>query len=1050
MYIADLHIHSRFSRATSREGDTPHLDLAARQKGIHLVGTGDFTHPQWRRELAETLEPAETGLYTLKPDLRLPDTTLGAPVPRFIITGEISTIYKKDGRTRKVHSLILLPDLDAAERLARRLETIGNIHSDGRPILGLDCRDLLAITLDVCPEAVYVPAHIWTPHFSVFGAFSGFDSLEACFGDLTPHIHALETGLSSDPPMNWRLSALDGYQLISSSDAHSPSKLGREATLFDGDLSYPMVKHALETGEGLKGTLEFFPEEGKYHYDGHRSCHLCLSPAEARRYDDRCPVCGKKLTIGVDHRVEALADRPEGYRPADPAYFESLVPLAETIAAAQGWAVTNPRTEKTCRRLRATLGPEFAILRDIPLDSLKKEGGTLLAEGIRRLRKGQVRRTPGYDGVYGTIRLFEPSERSALEGQISLLATLAPGPASPKPAPVSHPLPRTAGPQQPEAAPADRLNAEQQAAVTTPGRALAVIAGPGTGKTKTLVARILYLLTTRNVPPSAITAITFTRKAADEMAERLATALHKKQLPRSLTVGTFHAVCYRFLKDAGYTARLADPETCLRLAETVLQEAEGAMTPTALLKAVSLSKTQPDSTDDLPAVRAYQDALKARHLLDFDDLILETLACLKTETRKALRKKHFDFLLVDEFQDINPLQYALIRALNQDGTELFVIGDPDQSIYGFRGSDPGCFDRLQADYPALTTIRLHQNYRSTPAILDAAQAVIARNPGPARHIQATLPPGQQLTAVSAAGPQSEGIYIARTISRLMGGLDMLEAQGPDGHPALAFSDFAVLYRTHHQADALAACLQKEGIPCVICGREDFLADPDVQGTLAFFRHLLDPDATEALRTALRYLWHIPEDILPCLIASLDTVDRSQCSFPYLKEKYQGRHRTAPVKVMQAFLKDLGLDTPACQRLLELAASYKTLAALFDCLTFGEDGDLVRSPTRQYRADAVRLMTFHAAKGLEFPVVFLAGLKEGVVPLTFGSTTRHPEEERRLFYVGMTRARTALYLTYFGKPSPFLADIPPALVTRDRAGAPDTGRQLNLFGLFKKQ
>ena len=270
MYIADLHIHSRFSRATSRDCDAPHLDWWARRKGIALLGTGDFTHPAWRAELKEQLVPAEEGLYILREELRLPGLAPGAQ-PRFAVTGEISSIYKRGGRTRKVHNLILLPSLEAADELAARLAAVGNIHSDGRPILGLDSRDLLELTLEACPEAELIPAHIWTPHFAVFGAFSGFDSMEECFGDLTPHIHAFETGLSSDPPMNWRVSALDGLTLLSHSDAHSPAKLGREANLLDAELSYPALLRAIRTGDGMAGTIEFFPEEG-----GKGFCFVCL------------------------------------------------------------------------------------------------------------------------------------------------------------------------------------------------------------------------------------------------------------------------------------------------------------------------------------------------------------------------------------------------------------------------------------------------------------------------------------------------------------------------------------------------------------------------------------------------------------------------------------------------------------------------------------------------------------------------------------------------------------------------------------------------------
>ena len=412
MYIGDLHIHSRYSRATSRDCTPEHLDLWARRKGIHIVGTGDFTHPAWREELKEKLEPAEDGLYVLKDGYRIKeDPVPGGKIPRFVVTGEISSIYKKNGKTRKVHSLILLPGLEDAEKISARLEQIGNIHSDGRPILGLDCRDLLEIVLELCPRAVYVPAHIWTPHFSMFGAFSGFDSVEECFEDLTPYIHAVETGLSSDPPMNWRVSALDRFQLISNSDAHSPAKLGREANLFDIPLSYEGLYQAIQTGEGLGGTIEFFPEEGKYHMDGHRKCGLRLTPSETVKYNGKCPVCGRKITIGVSHRIGELADRPEGYVKPGAKPFESLMPLPEVIGASVGRGPAGVRVQREYRRLLAELGPEFEILRNLPLEQIRRTAGTRIAEGIERLRKGQVECVPGFDGEYGMIRLFSAKEK---------------------------------------------------------------------------------------------------------------------------------------------------------------------------------------------------------------------------------------------------------------------------------------------------------------------------------------------------------------------------------------------------------------------------------------------------------------------------------------------------------------------------------------------------------------------------------------------------------------------------------------------------------------
>ena len=406
--IADLHIHSRFSMATSKEGTPENLDFWARKKGISLIGTGDFTHPVWREELKERLVSEGNGLYRLRDEYVKEDSRkFPGEGTRFVVSGEISSIYKKNGKTRKVHNVILLPSLEAADAMAQRLEKIGNIHSDGRPILGLDSHDLLEMMLDVCPEGILIPAHIWTPHFSVLGAKSGFDSVEECFEELAPYIHALETGLSSDPAMNWRISKLDRYQLVSNSDAHSPSKLGREANLLDIDCSYEGLYRAIRTGEGLEGTVEFFPEEGKYHFDGHRKCGVSLSPVEAERMGGICPVCGKKLTMGVDHRVEQLADRAEGFVKKDGKKYESLVPLPEVISACMGYSTASKKVQGCFEQMIQTLGTEFDILRNVPSEDIKSCAGERIAEGIENVRTGKVKRIPGYDGEYGKIELFD-------------------------------------------------------------------------------------------------------------------------------------------------------------------------------------------------------------------------------------------------------------------------------------------------------------------------------------------------------------------------------------------------------------------------------------------------------------------------------------------------------------------------------------------------------------------------------------------------------------------------------------------------------------------
>ena len=404
MLIADLHIHSRYSHACSRDLSPETLWKWSQLKGIGVVGTGDFTHPGWIAELQDKLEADDGGLLKIRPSLPLPDVypSCRADV-RFLLSAEISCIYRRHDRTRKVHLVLLAPDFGIVTRINAALARIGNLASDGRPILGLDAYRLLEIMLSISPEIQVIPAHAWTPHFSVFGAFSGFDSLEECFADLTPHIRAIETGLSSDPAMNRRLPALDGIQLISCSDAHSPAKLGREATIFSVQRSYDAITAALATGVGLAGTIEFFPQEGKYYLDGHRDCRVCLQPEQTRSYNGRCPKCGGKLTVGVLHRVEELARRTVAEQPDRFPPFESIVPLVELIASIAGFGTASKRVQSIYSGLLEHLGSEFHILREAPEDDIARASSQAVATAITNIRRGVVRISPGYDGEFGKI-----------------------------------------------------------------------------------------------------------------------------------------------------------------------------------------------------------------------------------------------------------------------------------------------------------------------------------------------------------------------------------------------------------------------------------------------------------------------------------------------------------------------------------------------------------------------------------------------------------------------------------------------------------------------
>lgn len=421
-FLADLHVHSHYSRATSKEMNIVSLTKWSQLKGTHLIGTGDFTHPRWFDEMQRTLEPAEPGLFKLRPEDEKEihaDVFASCRIPmRFILSVEVSTIYKKNGRVRKLHNLLFAPTFEAAARINAALQKIGNLKADGRPILGLDAKELLKITLDASPDCMFIPAHAWTPHFSVFGSQSGFDSLEEAFDELTPHIHAIETGLSSDPLMNARLSALDRIAFISNSDAHSPRKLGREANIFNTDLSYYAIRHALAANDPktFAATIEFFPEEGKYHLDGHRLCQVRLEPAESKRLNNLCPKCGKPLTVGVLQRVDALADRATVERSSLRRPFHSIIPLAEILAEVVKTAPSSKKVSELYLKLLATLGTEFDILLNVPLGAIEKAATSLVAEAVRRMREGKVHIAGGYDGEYGTVKIFEEGEREALQG----------------------------------------------------------------------------------------------------------------------------------------------------------------------------------------------------------------------------------------------------------------------------------------------------------------------------------------------------------------------------------------------------------------------------------------------------------------------------------------------------------------------------------------------------------------------------------------------------------------------------------------------------------
>ena len=1066
-FIIDVHLHSRFARATSRELNPSNLHKWSALKGVDVVGTGDYTHPEWFAELSEQLEPAEEGLYQLKAAWReaveqeLPEHCRREV--RFMLSVEISTIYKKGDKTRKIHHVVILPTLESVARLNRRLGAIGNLQSDGRPILGLDSRDLLEICLEADENVLFVPAHIWTPHFAALGSSSGFDSLEECYGDLLPHIFAVETGLSSDPPMNWRLSALDRYAIVSNSDAHSPQKLAREATCFDTECSYPGIYAALKDRDPARflGTLEFYPEEGKYHYDGHRKCAVCYKPAQTLAAEGICPVCGRKLTVGVLHRVERLADRPDGFRPDFAPSYEYLIPLDEVIGAAIGVGPKSKKVRAVYDRLLAEIGPELDVLRRAGLAAIESCGGPLVAEGVRRMRCGEVDIYPGHDGEYGVISVFSEEERTRLKGQGALFDL---GPAAAKTAeevvPMSPPRPASTAQVEQDA---DALDAAQRQIEEAEGGPLVVVAGPGSGKTRVLTRRIARLVAS-GVDPGQIMAITFTRRAAGQMRQRLSALLGGESGLGAMQVGTFHRLALSLLRELDCEPKLVlDEVEARRVLEGALADA-GLPGPVAAAgRAISLAKAAAQGPDESaeewrPHYDAYQAALHASGACDYDDILLDLLRLLEADAavREQVRAR-FPYLLIDEFQDLNAAQYRLVLQLAGEGTGLMAIGDPDQAIYSFRGASPAHFVHLRDRFSDTRLFHLGANYRSQGHIVEAAAAVVSHNPGrEAIELAAVRPGKERIRLIEVQSETAEGIAVVREIARMVGGTDMVQTDaGAEG--TRSFADFAVLFRTGRQGRALEECFRKEGLPYRLVGQKGFLQAPAVRSALAFARYTLISQedlrrwqALEAMGAEPHLLRQVQRGELSA--AAQVRVEVLEARIAEYRQWAAQEGAGAWVRRWQAEFGDP--EDEDLQHLARVADAAGTLAQLLETVLLGAEADYEERGGPQ-GPEAVALMTLHAAKGLEFPVVFICGVEDGLIP--FRERDADLAEERRLFYVGMTRAEEELVLLRarsrqrYGERvqcalSPFVEEIPARLLAHEDVAMPRRreSEQLSLF------
>ena len=654
--------------------------------------------------------------------------------------------------------------------------------------------------------------------------------------------------------------------------------------------------------------------------------------------------------------------------------------------------------------------------------------GPGVAEALRRLRAGQVHKQAGYDGEYGVITVFEPHELELLEGQTSLLELAGFAAPKAKKQPVKARAAEAESEEMVQKQPL-RMNPEQEEAIRAEDEIIAVVAGPGTGKTRTLVERIADLVERRKVPSKEITAVTFTHQAAEEMRARLKERLGAAA--KSITIGTFHAIALNLLEKKPLFSR----EQALALMAEMLEERGEKTSPAEMLRLLSQEKNGMEVVGFPHGLReAYDERMHELGARDLDDLLTEALAL------DVSRKPCFRHLLVDEFQDINPLQHQLVEHWRQGS--LFVIGDPDQSIYGFRGADADCFDRLRERHPGLRLIRLKENYRSVPSVLEAALSVIDRNPGPSRQLHANVPGGAAVRLMQADDAFAEGVFITKEIERMAGGVDMLEAhhQKEDRAVHRAFSEMAVLCRTHRQLEQIEYCLEHDSIPCVVSGRENFWEDGKVRGMLGFFRSLQEPENLAALKDALSLLWKIPAPLIQRAGETLRTAKEPAAlreelaSFevlaPWLDaadELWPQLAKAKPRKLLERLRELCGLEnSKPVSRLLNASVFQNRMEEFLERTLLGAEGDLQRRGEGAVQSGAVRLMTLHACKGLEFPVVFLAGLNSGDLPLEREKSPMNVEEERRLFFVGMTRAREELIVSYGGQPSAFVDELPESI------------------------
>ena len=939
---------------------------------------------------------------------------------RFIFTGEISCIYKKNDRVRKVHNLIFAPDFEAVKKIQNELNKIGNIKSDGRPILGLDAKNLLDIVLNSSDRSFLVPAHIWTPWFSTLGSKSGFDSIDECYEELTDYIFAIETGLSSDPPMNWACSFLDKFTIMSNSDAHSPENLGREANIFNTELSYDSIRNALKDNKDeFLGTLEFFPQEGKYHLDGHRKCNVCWDPVESVKNNFKCPVCGRKVTLGVMYRVAELADRDIKSENSARKPFYSIIPLKEIIAEIIGTKKTSKKVQEKYFALLKKFGSEFDILIDHSYESLLKED-ELLALGIIRMRERKVYVNEGYDGEYGVIKVFNEDEikhafiddlfivnrQQELDPGNNNLTTYSYNIDIEKFKKLKSDIKEDSIFNESNNEINNELNRSQLEAVKQISGPSLIIAGPGTGKTKTLTHKIIEFLN-QGINPENILALTFSNHAAKEIRSRINELIKDKEVMDKLIISTFHAFGLLIVQENIESLERNDKYSIitLREKEIILKDQLKVKQDKIkkYLKNISdIKQKLENNNDDIedPELRTiynnYNEILKKYNLFDFDDLLYLPVKIFK-ENPDILKiyQDRFKYITIDEYQDINYIQYILIKMLTgHANANITVIGDPNQAIYGFRGADVGFINNFINDFPGSKVFYLEKSYRCTDNILNASRHIVAREKNDEVYLKG-IEKGTKVIIKEFNTEKSEAEFTAREIEKMIGGLRFFSMDSGitdgDKEDHYSLSDFAVLVRINQQMGAVEKAFKDHSIPYQKVGESPFYISEPFVSLIDLIKVIVNPEfkLLNNIRDRLRISENEKKDMEECLRKNNLSYLLKNITEKYFKEILDGYKSEYEI-------------------LLELSSEYdKKPEQFINFISTSQGIDNLK-----HNVESIKLMTMHSAKGLEFNTVFIVGCNDKILPFSlFDNYDVNLEEEQRLLYVAMTRAKRYLYLTY---------------------------------------